>query len=139
MEPAQPTRRLNKRRVACLLVLLVLVGVCVYVLLPGPAAGLQVTGRLSARDVAAIRQGVTHWRQRNVAHALTHLRFGMLWDELRVVRTCPLIAVASYDGQTAFAICRGKTWDGHQVSIAYTLTNAGAAWYGKTATRSERK
>ncbi len=67
------------------------------------------------------------------------LALGRLWDEVRVLRTCPLVSIASYDGQTAFAVCHGKSWDRHQVSIVYTLTNAGGVWSGTTATRSERR
>jgi len=131
-----PIRRL---RAALLVPGFVILGYVIYMLLPAPGSPIQGKGQLSAIDVDRIRQEVTRWRHRDLNYAISHLRVAMLWDQIRVRHTCPLVSIASYDGKTGFAICQGRTWAGNQISIVYMFTNTAGAWSGTTVTRSERK
>ena len=89
-EPQRPIAlRLRAMRPMLLLLVPVLLGIAIYLSVPASSANIKVWGQLSASDVQAIRRGVARWRQRDLGNAIRHLRFGMFWDQVRVLHTCP--------------------------------------------------
>ena len=122
-----------------LLLVPVLLGIAIYLSVPASSANIKVWGQLSASDVQAIRRGVARWRQRDLGNAIRHLRFGMFWDQVRVLHTCPLVNIVSPDGRIGTAICAGRSWAGNSVTIAYTFTNNAGVWSHTTWTRTESR
>ncbi len=120
-----------------LLLVPVLIGFAVYMSLPAPSAKITVWGQLSTHDTEAIRRGVAGWRYKDLGDAIRHLRWGMVWDEVRLLRSCPLESIVSKDGQTGFATCHGRIWTGNYASITYMFTNNAGVWSGTTRARSE--
>lgn len=119
------------------LVPVVLIGSAIYLWVPGSSARITVWGKLSAHDVEAIRRGVTHWRRKDLGDAMSHFRWGMVWDEARLLHSCPLESIVSTDGQIVRATCHGRIWNGNYRSITYTFTNNAGVWSGITRAWSE--
>ena len=120
-----------------LLLVPVLIGFAVWVYVPVSSAKVAVWGRLSAKDVEAIRRGVTHWRHKDLGDAMSHFRWGMVWDEARLLHSCPLESIVSSDGQIVRATCHGRIWNGNYRSITYTFTNNAGVWSGIIRASSE--
>ncbi len=120
-----------------LLLVPVLIGFAVWVYVPASSAKVAVWGQLSAKDVEAIRRGVTHWRHKDLGDAMSHFRWGMVWDEARLLHSCPLESIVSTDGQIVRATCHGRIWNGNYRNITYTFTNNAGVWSGITRAWSE--
>lgn len=122
-----------------MLLLLVAALVCfgVYLSVRTSTSKVTVWGQLSTHDVEAIRRGVAHWRYKELGDGISHLRWGMVWDEVRLLRSCPLESIVSKDGRTGFATCHGRVWNGHYRSITYMFTNNAGVWSGTTRSFSE--
>ena len=137
--PSTQPRRFGRWRWVFLGFLVLLIASIIYMLVPASSGTVQVKGQLSPSDAKAIRQEAAHWRHRDVRYSITHFRFGMLWDQIRMLHRCPLVSVASYDGKTGLAVCRGHTLTGNQITTVYMFTNNAGVWSGTTVTRTERK
>jgi hypothetical protein len=120
-----------------LLLVLVLIGVAAYISLTASSAKITVWGQLSTHDVEVIRRGVAHWRYKDLGDTISHLRWGMVWDEVRLLHSCPLESIVSKDGRTGFATCHGRIWNGNYRSITYMFTNNAGVWSGTTRASSE--
>lgn len=120
-----------------LLLVPVLIGLAVYKSLSASGAKITVWGQLSTHDVEAIRGGVAHWRYKDLGDGIIHLHWGMVWDEVRLLHSCPLESIVSKDGLTGFATCHGRIWNGNYRSITYMFTNNAGVWSGTTRASSE--
>ena len=145
MSTVTPTRKLQGPRAlrfqsAWLILLLLvpsLIGLAVYRFLSASEAKITVWGLLSPHDVDEIRGGVAHWRYKELGDGISHLRWGIVWDEVRLLRSCPLESIVSKDGRTGFATCHGRIWNGNYRSITYMFTNNAGVWSGTTRASSE--
>lgn len=134
-------RRVVRLRVAWVLLVTALIisgGIALLSPAAPPNGTVRVWGKLGQRDVEAIRLRVTRERQKGLWYSMIHLRFRSLWDQVRVLHTCPLVGVSSVDGRKVTAVCTGRTWDGNQIDIAYEFTNSSGVWKSLSVTSSER-
>lgn len=137
-EPQGPVAlRFRSRWLLLLLLVPVLIGFAIYFWVPGSSTRITVWGKLSAHDVDAIRRGVERWRYKDLGDAITNLRWGMVWDEARLLQLCPLESIVSTDGQLVRATCHGRIWNGNYRSITYTFTNNAGVWSVTTRASSE--
>jgi hypothetical protein len=120
-----------------LLLGVVLIGFALYVSVPGSSGNIKVWGKLSSNDIEAIRSGVARWRHKDLGDAIRHLRWGTVWDEVRLLRACPLEIIVSHDGRIGVATCHGRIWTGNYATITYTFTNNAGVWSGTERARSE--
>jgi hypothetical protein len=120
-----------------LLLIPIFIGVAIYRYVPRSSAKVTVWGQLSTRDVDAIRKEVSRWRHKDLGDALRQFRVGTVWDEVRLLRACPLESIVSTDGQIVRATCHGRIWNGNYRSITYTFTNNAGVWSGTERASSE--
>jgi len=116
---------------------ILLLGLALWLLALPSRGTFAITGTLSPSDAQALRREIGRVQRRALGYSICHWRFRSLWDDIRVIRTCRLTAVDSYDGKTASAIFHGRSWDGNDVTIQYVFTNRTGAWSCTTVGRAE--
>jgi hypothetical protein len=129
-ETASLRHRATPRRAYLLYLLLpaALIGFVLYLLMRPVSPTFQVKGKISAKDVNAIRREIRHLHLKALSHSICHFQFASFWNEIRTHHKYPLQEINSADGESAYAIFCGVSSTGNKVTISYAFTNACGIW-----------